>query len=545
MKPSLSYTMVQWMKALKVPVSKSFLSSRLQQHPDYPSVLSITDALDDLGIDNMALDMEKENLKELPMPFLAHVHSNGGDYELITDRSILNNPESEFYKSWSGVVIAAEKPANFNNNDENEKSLLQDGKKKILQWVCVISFLILTALSAYLSYSVLLGILEVLVICGICISLLILTRELGIENVLADAICKGGKNTDCTAVIKSNGSKLLWGIKWSDIGITYFLGQWLALIVAGFASEVLQLFTLFKWLSVSTIPFMLFSVYYQWKVARNWCMLCLIVVALLLLQTLVLTVFNKGSFSDIKWQSVFTTIVLFFTAGGFWLLLRSILEKNIQLEQRLQGAMRLKNNTDVFWTLLQKQRKVVTAPFENELEIDTPGSPLHILVACNPYCVPCASAHNTLHEISEQHEEKLSISIRFGIDADNENDKKTQAVKHIFGLLHPAYRKSPKYNRTVLHDWFLMMDIKKFQQKYPLREYKDVKVQLKEHEKWFTETGIEATPTIFINGYQLPKMYSPKDLPGLVKGLLNKQEEIIIPQVKVVENNNALIPSFQ
>ncbi|HEY2722735.1 MAG TPA: hypothetical protein VGI82_13465 [Chitinophagaceae bacterium] len=38
-----------------------------------------------------------------------------------------------------------------------------------------------------------------------------------------------------------------------------------------------------SWLNIFALPYTLFSVYYQWKVAKQWCILCLAVQGLLLL----------------------------------------------------------------------------------------------------------------------------------------------------------------------------------------------------------------------------------------------------------------------
>jgi uncharacterized membrane protein/thiol-disulfide isomerase/thioredoxin len=523
MKSSLSYTIVQWMKSLKVPVSKSFINNRLQQHPDFPSVLSITDTLDDLGIENMALKIEKENLPELPIPFLAHVNTNGGDYELITNRSVFANTGNEFYKRWSGVVIAAETSDHL-SSAENKGAFQKENKKKLLQLAFITTLLLISVLSVYISGNWLLVIMIASSISGVGITVLILLQELGIENKLADALCIGGRGTDCTTVINSHGDRLLWGFKWSDIGIIYFILQMSILVFAGFGNRGVELLIMYKWLSVTAIPFIVFSIHYQWKVAKKWCTLCLSVVSILLIQMAILIVFMTNWVIRISWQQGIVAIFLLFGITSGWLLLKGVLIENKRTEKRLFEALRFKNNTDVFWSFLKQQRSIKVNPFEYELEIATAGSSLQILTACNPYCVPCAKAHNALHEIADKYKGKISIVVRFGIDSGKEEDKKTKTVKHILSILNTDSQLRAEKNRMVLHDWFSTMDINKFQEKYPLKHGVDVQAQLNEHDKWFTEAQIEATPTLFINGYQLPRAYSVNDLKDLIRGLLNKQE---------------------
>jgi len=44
---------------MNIPVSKTFLREQLLSHPDYPSLLSITDTLNELHIENTALHNKK------------------------------------------------------------------------------------------------------------------------------------------------------------------------------------------------------------------------------------------------------------------------------------------------------------------------------------------------------------------------------------------------------------------------------------------------------------------------------------------------------
>lgn len=68
------------LKELKVKVNASAVNEALQNHPDYPSMLSISDGLKTWKIENMAVKVEKEKLDELPFPFIAHTKENGGSF---------------------------------------------------------------------------------------------------------------------------------------------------------------------------------------------------------------------------------------------------------------------------------------------------------------------------------------------------------------------------------------------------------------------------------------------------------------------------------
>jgi hypothetical protein len=73
----------RWLRLMKVPVSANYLKQKLLAHPDHPSVAAITDTLDELGIDNATIEVDKEKYNELPFPFMAA--ANGG-FRLFENR---------------------------------------------------------------------------------------------------------------------------------------------------------------------------------------------------------------------------------------------------------------------------------------------------------------------------------------------------------------------------------------------------------------------------------------------------------------------------
>jgi protein-disulfide isomerase len=97
-----------------------------------------------------------------------------------------------------------------------------------------------------------------------------------------------------------------------------------------------------------------------------------------------------------------------------------------------------------------------------------------------------------------------------------------QAVEYILQLLSG---KGTAYKRQVLDDWYLQMDLKEFSEKYMLIGKKNTDWQLEKHEKWVKETGISFTPTIFINGNQLPRQYVASDVKLLLRGFQRKKAE--------------------
>ncbi len=513
MNTKLSQPVFKWLSHSGIKVSRTYLNQQLQSHPDYPSLVSITDTLDELGIENMSLVVDKERLDELPVPFLAHSPVNGGGFIIVNNTEQQIKQDKEFDKNWDGIVVLAEKPEAWQHS-ENEKALAKEKINRQRIIFSIAAIILVTGLSLFNHFSFSLAALLFVSIAGQGLAILIAQQELGISNEITEQLCNAGKETDCNAVINSKGSKLSKWLNWADAGIIYF-SSFLLLFVS--APGNLLLLSL---LSVLAIPFILFSVYYQWQVMKKWCTLCLLTVSILLVQFVLLLpiVLNlvKGGTEIFTVDGLSFAAFIFTSIAAAWLLVvKPALQKNKELAEKSYSLLRFKNNPDIFNALLQQQRQVDTIPFENDLQLGNPDAPVQIMVACNPYCGPCAKTHEILHELVEKN--NIGLIVRFNVKAGEQNDKRTKIIQYILQCL-AENGDGPDAIKRLLHDWFVMMDEEKFVSAYPLTERADVRQAMKKQEDWIEDADIRATPTIFINGHELPKQYRAADLSILLKG---------------------------
>ena len=519
-----------WLKEMKIPVSSTYMRQQLNSHPDYPSLLSITDTLDELDIDNTAIQIEKDQLHEMPVPFMAHLNGNGGEFVLVKNRDNLDKQFPDFFKRWGGVAIAAEKPEGWQHKLNNE--WLQKDKKQhaaVLFTLIALSAFIL--LSGIISFSWLQFGLMLTAIAGVFVSWMIVSKDLGIENKMADQVC--GATADCNTVIHSTAAKLPFGIGWSDAGIIYFSFLLIASVITSFTQSASGIYPVLSLLATCSLPLTLLSVYYQWRVVKKWCRLCLITVTLLWVQFFVLLPvalsLAKGGVDSITFNNILLTSFLLFITAAVWLWLKPLLKKNKELETKDFAGNRFKNNADVFMPLLEKQRKVDTTPFENDLQLGNPTAPLQIIVACNPYCAPCAKAHEVLHKLVERND--IGLTVRVAVKAENKEDKKLQAVSYLLQLMKD---KDVLYKRKILFDWYEWMDMEKFKMHYPIKENDDLNSHLGLLEKWSRDSKIEFTPTIFINGYELPAQYRVDDIKKITKHFATNKLTVDVPDYTAV-----------
>lgn len=511
---------------MKIPASRSYIQQLLNSHPNYPSLLSITDTLDELGIENTAIQIEKDQLREMPVPFLAHLNGNGGEFVIVKNRDNLDNQFHDFFKRWSGVAVAAETKEGW-QHIENTKCRIKDNSKYKAIALTLAVLITFIAISGYISFNWIQTAFLLTAVTGFFISWMIVSKDMGLENKIADKVC--GKTDDCNSVIHFGKLKLPLGIGLSDAGIIYFSFQLIASVIVSFTNSA-GINSIFFLLATASLPVTLLSIYYQWRVIKKWCRLCLVTVALLWLQFLILLVqiisgrLPKGALNYLTINNVAFVLFLSFIHTAAWLWLKPLLQENKKLEKENFDGKRFKNNSDVFMALLEMQRKIDTTPFENDLQIGNPNAPLQILVACNPYCGPCAKAHEVLDKLVERND--IGLTVRLTVKTGNKEDKKLQAVNYMLQLLKD---KDAGYKRKILYDWYALIDMEKFKDKYPLIKTEDTFEQLEILEKWSADCKIEFTPTIFINGYELPKQYTVNDLIVLKRIMFDNTEDATIP----------------
>ena len=160
--------------------------------------------------------------------------------------------------------------------------------------------------------------------------------------------------------------------------------------------------------------------------------------------------------------------------------------------------------------LTKKQKQIITPVEGLDIDIGNPNAGHTLVKVCNPYCGPCAKAHLKIERLITGNA-NIKAKVIFTATTD-EKDYRTVVVQHLMAI---ASQNNGQHTAQALDDWYLAdkKDYKNFAEKYPLNgaiaQQTDA---IKKMEKWCEKNKIVATPTIFINGYQLPDVYDIGDL---------------------------------
>lgn len=507
----------------------------VEEHIDNHSMLSIKDTLFEYGVESVAIRKNNYNYYDFETPFICAVQQEDWPSVNFTLVSIINetgitylDPLTNKFKEISlsdfdqldkGIVLLVD---DTNKKDELNlsKHIVQQRNEAIARGIPIyLSIIILLSSLVYATLNFQEGITWVNIIftissfMGIVVSSLLLWHEIDAHNPILREVCGGrGKKVNCDAVLHSSRSSFL-GISWATWGFSFMTSLF---SIQVFFSGNLSFLYLSVLLSLIASPYILFSIYYQAEVIKQWCPLCLVVQALLLINSIVAIFFlyNRDiSFELITIYSIVLTlfIALFFIISThiFVPIIKSARDNGIT-EKKWK---KLRYNPDIFQVLLDKSDKVTGATEGLGIVVGNPQAKNEIIKVCNPYCGPCAKAHPELENILKNN---FDVKVRIIFTASGDDDDiLNEPVQHLLAIQEKNGQEAVHH---ALNDWYLSQekDYNVFAKKYPMNEeLKQQNDKIIAMYNWCNKMKIRATPTIYINGSELPDSYSISELKNI------------------------------
>jgi len=443
----------------KIKVTKTTVKEFLFAHPHYPSLKSVCDALNKWKIENYPLSLELEEIKVLEMPFIAHLKISGGQFVFVegikngqvtfhaSEGKAINEDFERFSEKLSGAVVVMEAGKN-----SGEKEYRQIRQNEILNkglfplgiialFVLAIFNFISGLFSIFFSIGFIFWGLLATKILGLTASVFLVLHELKVHTPLADKICGFSSKTDCDTVLSSNASKLFGWINWADTGLIFFSGSLIFLLGASQSNSLWVLAII----SVLSLPYPVFSIYYQSVKLKKWCPFCLIVQVVLIAEFLLLIpAFKSLAFSGIDFLQL---IVSFSIPAAIWFTFKAFYNKSGEQTKEHYSFLQFKRNPEIFLHLLQSKGYTEFHENENSLVLGNPNAKLTVTAFLSLYCNPCAGAFNKLKKLLDDCPE-VKVNAVFSV-YDDEDSKKL-----INTLYSTYYKKGTEHTIDFLYKWY-------------------------------------------------------------------------------------------
>ena len=511
-----------FLKTARVSVSRNYLRERIESHPDYPSLSSLTDILDELEIEHFALHVEeKHRWRELDFPILAHMVTKTGklDFETIKNEARIKS-EKEFLNAWTGITLFLGEKRSI-AHEEHEKQNNKEKFSRRLLWSVIGLLTLFIMLPHMASFKWVFFINSLLAFVGLAISGIIVSYSLGISTGVSDLFCKVGES-GCDTVLGSKLGKLGGDIGLGDLTAVFFGGLLIysSLSLDFDANSNLVFLTL---LSAFAFVFTFISISYQLYLG-SWCKLCLFLTLIIWLQTgnlafHVLPLLD-GTFNTyvptFKQISIFGISMLL--ASGWLIAKPLVIAKRNSLFDKIK-IRKWRQNPRWFHALLPLHKKVNDSIWEKEIYYGNPNGVLQVMIVSGPFCKYCAMAHFQMNQILAQHPEDIGVRIRFTLHSTDEQTRDYDAVFQILSAYEQFVwnGKSGQTNtlmKDIISDWYETADLEQWKSKYPLDGVNetDIIALVSKSIQWSKSMGIQQTPAFFINGFEMPNPHRFRDL---------------------------------
>jgi protein-disulfide isomerase len=184
--------------------------------------------------------------------------------------------------------------------------------------------------------------------------------------------------------------------------------------------------------------------------------------------------------------------------------------KTTQMQQEINS---IKSDEDVFKTLLKKQPHYEVSKTDSQIIFGKSDANLLITILTNPYCNPCARMHKRVEQLLKDTNDAICIQYIF---SSFEN-----SLDIINKYLCAVYLEKGKNIAMQLYNtWFEDGKILKedFFKNISLDMTNSaVEKEFQAHKAWREKTKIMSTPTVLVNGYQLPENYKIEDIKYFVE----------------------------
>lgn len=506
-------------KLLGLKVTDVSVGNYVLSHPNYPSLLTISDFLSKWSIPNASFKFSEKGVDKLPKPFIAYVGNEFTVVSEVTGDKISyydskgkyhDELKDDFLSRWNGISLLAE-PSNIKESNYDVKKFIGalslvrlPALISVLLIICGIRIFFFTGDNNFI-FSTLLG----LKLFGVLISLLLLWMEIDKYNPAIPKICNGaGPKVNCDAILNSKYSKIFPWLSLSEVGFFYFMGTFIALVID---DKFMPYMTL---MNIAALPAIPLSLGYQGIVVKKWCLYCVSIQLTLLFEFLLA---YADDFSTLRGfhtsvQDIVSLFFFFLLPIAIWYIYKYYVDVSRDYKDAKFELKRLKSNIDVFNLFAKSEKKFSIYPEGLGITLGNWNSPKKLIKVCNPYCTPCSKAHP---EIVSLLENNFEVKIIYDIGP-NDYDTFIPA-RHLLAIYA---RGDEAYTLEALGNWYIYGDknYQNFAEKYPItaQELLNQDEMIAAMRRWCSDNNITFTPTYYFNGSRLPFSYGLKNVNDLV-----------------------------
>lgn len=415
-----------------------------------------------------------------------------------------NKPESvatnSFFTNKSGAVLLLEKSENVGEPDFKKHKLHE--KREAFKIIAA-----LVSLSALFGFQLrslrdVYDVGEWFFVClnfvALALCTLLVEKQIRGKSKIGDAVCMAFSHVECNSILDSTAAKPFLSLSWAELGFGFFMVNTAMAILHPECIPSVAL------LCLCSVFVPLWSLAYQFT-QKEWCPLCVLAQICVILLCADIGCFKLAIPINTRAES-YIFILLYPVSTLFIHYIARYCTRNRKREEDLHRIYPMAIGSDVFHLRLKKQRHIQVGDMDSSIIIGNPNAPNTLTIFSNPQCIPCAEAHKAISSILKRID---SFRIQYIFAAFSSE------IEHDSRALISFYLNYDNSYESLLDEWFKggMKSPDKFIKAHGGRAWDDfANEEIARHKKWAIRNRMNATPTLLLNGYVLPREYSIQDL---------------------------------
>ncbi len=511
--------LLSFLEKEKISIDESNFFLQFYSHPEFPSILSISDTLDYFNIINGAINIPFSEIDSVPNRFLGllkvknetsqlyFIEEKNGVYLCKNDNLIKNVLKSDLQLIWDNVIILVEKPENT--------SLLK--KPNYISFtLCVFCCVFFLTTLFLFEEKTIYKLFFIFPFFGFILSLYALKDLIGFKSGFLKKICNFSEETDCNF----NSSISKWSIfkflNFSDLSIIHFSSQIVVFFTFLIGDIISEFFIIQKIILILSIPLLSLSIYYQKIIQKKWCPICLLIISITIIEIIFIFFFTPKGI-DVCLNSTLLFCFLFLLLAILWIKLKKLLFKLKQLKEFQIQGIRLMRNFKIFKTTLILNEKH-NSIYSNPIILGNNESKTEITFITNPFCKYCQKNHEILKQILNKNNQNTKVNLILKRNFANENEEERVLINSLFQTyLNLGQEKFI----DAFNFWFDNNDFNKWIKKHEIKiDLNYVTSISNDQNNWCLENKLSHTPIILINGYKYPDSHPIETLPFLMNDII-------------------------
>lgn len=538
---SLLYVVFNLLKESNIPYDKNIVEEKFKSHYSYPSVLSLNDILKEIGLDVITYRLDNLSLfKTISFPVISLLNDKK---TFILIKSI-NNNRVQYLNPKEGLCTE-----NFDifiskwHNVITEISTISDKKNNscidIASRISNITFNILLALSIsfyiffifFFSNDWLNIIINTLITTtsslGCILSLLLLNIEYQSNNPYISKFCHVGNKFNCKTVATSSFS-ILWGNihLYECVGL-FFSGILIFSLLANIQVNNNSYYTFLFFTFICSIPFVIASLYQQILIVKKYCIFCLGIDFILILNTFIL--YNYIQSYHIVPSILYMALISFSLPLFIWYYLRNNISALFTYKDlKFKYNRFLYNPAVINSIIINNEGNYKFTKWNNEFIILKNDCNTNLILILSITCKYCAQKFLNYMELKDNNDYLVNFIFRFWFYTDDTISK--TVMRTIAASLVNKDQEKASTDLTYWYKCFLLEDSLEQAFKQWIKNVNKPNINVNEVQinqyldsnlEWYKQMGFTSTPIEILNEKVIPNDIEIKYLKYL---LISKQE---------------------